>query len=144
MTEHTTDTDILHALESNSDLAMLVLEPPIAFNAIFADMTGSVTAALLLSVCTQGTDLPMDAHGWTELDTARFKRITRLTAHEQRTARRVLCAQQLIEERRIGFPARSEYRVNFERVSQRLISIAQQRSAQTALQLDGMQPSMTH
>ena len=46
-------TDLLAELERNGELAMLVSAPPIAFNPVFVDITGSVTAALLLSICTQ-------------------------------------------------------------------------------------------
>ncbi len=116
--------DILDELERNGELAMLLSAPPIAFNPVFVDMTGSVTAALLLSVCSQESESAPANTGWQELDAERLLRLTRLSIAELRTARRVLKDLRYIEERRLGFPAKSEFRVDFVRLTEKLLSIA--------------------
>ena len=108
--------DILDELERNGDLAILLSAPPIAFNPVFVDMTGSVTAALLLSVCSQESERAPANTG--------LLRLTRLSIAELRTARRVLKDLRYIEERRLGFPAKSEFRVDFVRLTEKLLSIA--------------------
>ena len=128
-------TDLLAELERNGELAMLVSAPPIAFNPVFVDITGSVTAALLLSICTQDNESPMSESGWQELNSDRFLKLTRMSVAELRTARKVLKELKFMEERRLGFPAKSEFRVNFVRVTDKLLFIAQKSQA-ARLQFD--------
>lgn len=117
--------DIFDELERNGELAMLLSAPPIAFNPVFVDMTGSVAAALLLSVCSQESEnASANTTGWQELDAERLLRLTRLSIAELRTARRVLKDLRYIEERRLGFPAKSEFRVDFVRLTEKLLTIA--------------------
>ena len=42
------DVDLLDEVANNPGLVMLALTPPVAFNPIFVDMTGSITAGLFL------------------------------------------------------------------------------------------------
>lgn len=109
------------------ELAMLVSQPPIAFHRVFVDLTGSATAALLLSCITEQTETPgaMDDDGWMLASCEQWEVRTGLSRKEQATARKVLRAQHLLEERRDGFPANFRVRVNFERISKRLIEMSQ-------------------
>jgi hypothetical protein len=124
-------SDLLTELERNGELAMLVSAPPIAFNPLFVDITGSVTAALLLSACTtQDSEVPPSAEGWVQLNPERWSKITRLSLYEQRTARRTLSDLKLIEIRRQGFPAKAEFRINFDRLTQKVLHFAQKKLAE--------------
>jgi hypothetical protein len=126
-------TDLLTELERNGELAMLVSAPPIAFNPLFVDITGSVTAALLLSACTQDNEAPSSDDGWVLLSTDRWSKLTRLSLNEQRSARRTLSDLKLIEVRRQGFPAKAEFRVNFDRLTSKVLLIAQKKLAERKL-----------
>lgn len=128
-----TSTDLLAELERNGELAMLISAPPIAFSPVYVDITGSVTAALLLSACTQDAESPSNEGGWLELNADRWLKLTRLSVAELRTARRVLRNLKFIEERRLGFPAKSEFRVDFVRLTSKLLSIAQKNQASRKL-----------
>jgi hypothetical protein len=123
-------TDLLAELERNGELAMLVSAPPIAFNPLFVDITGSVTAALLLSACTQDNEAPSSEDGWVQLSAERWNKLTRLSLNEQRTARRTLSDLKLIEVRRQGFPAKAEFRVNFDRLTSKVLHFAQKKLAE--------------
>jgi hypothetical protein len=114
-------SDLLTELERNGELA---------FNPLFVDITGSVTAALLLSACSQDTEVVLSEDGWTCLNVDRWHRLTRMSKHEQRTARRILTDLKLLELRRVGFPSISEYRVNFDRLTSEVIQIANRKIAE--------------
>ena len=124
-----TNIDLLAELENNGELAMLVSAPPIAFNPIFVDITGAVTTALLLSVCAQDVDGNGLEGSWTELNVDRLNRLTRLSSHEQRTARRVLTEMKLMEVRKHSFPAKTEYRINYEKLTQKVLSLARSKAS---------------
>ena len=96
-------------------LLLDLYDEPIAFHRAHLRLTGSVTAALLLSTaCHLAADLPEDAHGWLRMSTADWQRETGLSRFEQETARRLLRNRGLIEDRRRGMPARLELRVRTE------------------------------
>lgn len=111
-------------LEDNPQLMMLALTPPVAFNPLFVDITGSVTAALFLSMCMQDMDDGLCDGGWGTLDFQRVHRLTRLSKGELQGARKRLTDLKLLIERRSGFPAQSEYRVDYRRMKQMLIELA--------------------
>lgn len=120
--------DLLKELENNGELAMLVSAPPIVFSPIYVDITGSVTAALLLSACAQDTEA-MTEGGWTELNSDRWLKQTRLSIAELRTARKTLKELSLLDERRYGFPAKSEYRIDFAKLTSKIVALAQSHQA---------------
>ncbi len=130
----TSDFDLAAELQKNGSLAMMVAQPPIAFHRVFVDLTGSATAALLLSACLEQQEVPgaMNEHGWMEVSAQGWEDRTGLSRKEQATARKTLRELGLFEEHRTGYPARFEIRVNFERISKRLIEIAQRRMNQSA------------
>ena len=82
------------------------------FHRCLVPVTGSVTAALMLSQAIRDTeDLDPLAGGWFSKSQEQWAEATGLSRWEQETARRALRQAGLIEERRIGMPARLWYRV---------------------------------
>ena len=106
------NTNLLEELTANPHMLAAVLTPPIAFNPIFVDIAGSLTAGLLLSFMI---DEP-GSEAWSVLDAEKILRCTRMTPAELRGARQRLRDAGLTEERRVGFPARTEFKVDFERL----------------------------
>ena len=96
-------------------------DEPVLFHRAFVEMGGGITAALFLSYACQATaELSDESEGWMRLTIAQWSEATCLTRTEQESARRNLRDQGLIEERRIGMPARLEIRVNVARLIERL------------------------
>jgi hypothetical protein len=124
--------NLIDELEANPQLMMLAMTPPVAFNPLFVDITGSVTAALFLSMCIQDMD---DGHcdgGWSTLDFNRVHRLTRLSKGELLGARKRLTDLRLLLERRTGFPAQSEFRVDYRRMKQLLLELSKKPLAPVA------------
>ena len=86
----------------------------IAFHRRLVDLTASVKAAVLLSQSIywtrHGRDID-EAGGWFLKTTGQWRMETGLSAREQDTARLVLRDLAIIEEQRIGFPARLHFRL---------------------------------
>lgn len=111
------NTNLLDELAVNPQLLAAVLTPPIAFNPIFVDIAGSLTAGLLLSFAV---DEP-GSEDWAVLDTEKIQRCTRMTAAELRGARQRLKDAGLVQERRVGFPARTEFKVDFDQLKTAIV-----------------------
>ncbi len=119
--------DFLAAIEQG-DLAMLVAAPPIAFQRVFVDITGSATAALLLSACMQDQENRVSSpDGWYAASADTWQALTGLTRKEQSTARRVLRDLQLLHERRTGYPAQFEIRVDYNEITRCLLALTKKR-----------------
>lgn len=136
--------DLANALEQEPELAMLVTQPPIAFHRIFVDMTGSVTAALLLSVYMEVSDYAANAEGWVSLSMQELQQRSGLSLKEQSTARKALCQHKLIEERKQGFPATLEIRINYQKLSSSLLQLARQRRPEPVRASHGSTPELAH
>ena len=97
-------------------LLLEVFAEPIMFHRCYVALTGSVTAALVLSYASYATEEITDEYcgeGWFMKTVAQWQRDTGLTRTELETARRKLKAQGLWEERRYGPPpAPLQFRVN--------------------------------
>lgn len=88
-------------------------DEPVSFHRSFVDLGGGVTAALFLScACHEAAQLPIESEGWLRLSTDQWREATCLSRHEQDGARKMLRERGLIEERRVGMPARLEIKVN--------------------------------
>lgn len=121
----TATTDLGQELASNEQLAFMVAQPPIAFHRVFVDVTGSATAALLLSACIQEQEQQACPLGsWNSASAEDWQHLTGLSRKEQATARKILRDQGLLEERRAGFPAQFEIRLNYDRLAQRMVTAA--------------------
>jgi hypothetical protein len=95
----------------------------IAFHRRLVDLTSSVKAALLLSQSIywtrHGRDIARNG-GWFHKTTGQWEMETGLSAKEQLSAREVLCRLELLEDQRIGVPARLQFRLNLDRLGTRL------------------------
>lgn len=118
----------------SAGMMLSVFDAPLFIRRHFVDLTGSITAALML---TYAVDLyshhdPIvtpNEHGWFMLNTDTWQRETGLTRTEQATARRRLRELDLIEERLIGMPARLVTRVAFDRLHAAMLAEDDKREA---------------
>jgi hypothetical protein len=124
--------DLLHALEHEPELALLVSQPPIAFHRTFVDITQSALAALLLSAYLEQQENALSPDGWFEVNAAELEYRTGLSRREQITARKTLLDKQMIQERKCAFPARLEMRIDFDRVSHEILLAARKRTQRSA------------
>ncbi|WP_369063373.1 hypothetical protein [Burkholderia gladioli] len=105
--------------EFSARMLLTVFDAPLFIRRNFVDITGSITAALML---TYAVDLysshePVvtpDRDGWFKLTAEEWQRETGMTRSEQATARRALRERGLFEEQRVGMPARVLTRVDFD------------------------------
>jgi hypothetical protein len=95
----------------------------IAFHRRLVDLTSSVKAALLLSQSVywtrHGRDIAQTG-GWFHKTTEQWELETGLSAKELASAREVLRALALLEDQRIGTPARLHFRLNVDELGVRL------------------------
>ena len=100
-----------------------LLGRPIAFHRRLVDLTDNVKAALLLSQSIywtrRGRDIA-EKGGWFHKTTEQWAWETGLSPKEQSNARDALKVLALVDERRMGLPARLHFRVNMERLANRL------------------------
>lgn len=109
-------------------LLLDLFDEPIVFHRAYVPVTGSVTAALwLANVINRSDELDWDDDGWFEKTAESVTTDTGLTRFEQETARRCLRDRCLIEERKVGMPARLQYRVNRHRLTECLQTQATER-----------------
>lgn len=85
---------------------------PIAFHRGFVTLTGSVTAALMLSQAVYWQRRTHDPEGWWWKTMEDWTEETGLSRKEQESARRRLKTIGLLEEERRGVPARLYFRVD--------------------------------
>jgi hypothetical protein len=112
-------------------LLLDVFDLPISFHRCLVPLTGSVTAALMLSqaICTTH-DLDPGAYGWFQKSQEEWAGETGLTRWEQETARRSLREAGFLMERRAGMPARLWFRVCSQVVWEALKAQAARNAAQ--------------
>ena len=95
------------------DLVMEIFDLPVTFHRCLVTITGSVTAALMLSQAITWTEtLAPESDGWFCKSQVEWSEETGLSRWEQQTARRVLRESNFIEERKWGLPAKLWFRVN--------------------------------
>jgi hypothetical protein len=117
---------LIEALQSDGgEFAMLLAQPPIAFQRPFVSLTGSVTGALLLSLFVDLLSDPTKTSlgGWVDITAEEITERVGLSRKEQSTARAQLQALQLIEERKVGFPARQQVRLLTDRLETALLQM---------------------
>jgi hypothetical protein len=95
----------------------------IAFHRRLVDLTSSVKTALLLSQSVywtrHGRDIAQTG-GWFHKTTEQWEMETGLSAKEQATAREVLRGLALLDDQRMGIPARLHFRLNVDELGMRL------------------------
>ncbi len=95
------------------DLVMEIFDLPVTFHRCLVPVTGSVTAALMLSQAITSTEtLAPEADGWFSKSQVQWCEETGLSRWEQQKARRVLRESNFLAERKWGMPAKAWFRVN--------------------------------
>ena len=105
------------------DAAMLldIFEEPIVIQRNFLRLTGNLNSAMLLSwIVTLSQDQEYESDGWLRLTQATWQQDTGLSRFELESARAALRKRELIEERRKGLPAKTEIRLDVNRLTQAL------------------------
>jgi hypothetical protein len=93
------------------------LDRPIAFHRCFVTITGSITAALMLSQAVYWSKRSKDPEGWFYKTAEEWMEETGMTRSEQEDSRRRLIAYGFVSEVRKGMPAKLHYRVNAEAIN---------------------------
>ena len=102
----------IESLGISTDLLLDVFDIPVSFHRCLVPVTGGVTSALMLSQAIWTTQaLEVSAGGWFLRSQEQWTQETGLSRWEQETARRALRRAGLIEERRLGMPAKLWLRV---------------------------------
>lgn len=104
-------------LPFDGTLVLDAFDAPVTFHRCLVPITGSVTAALMLSraIWASQEDVPSQ-DGWFARTAEQWTEETGLSRWEQQTARRALRAGGFMEERRVGMPPRLCFRVRPERI----------------------------
>jgi hypothetical protein len=116
------------------ELLLEVFDAPVTFHRCLVPITGSVTAALMLSQAiwtTQGLDPQAD--GWFVRSQEEWAEETGLSRWEQETARKALREAGLWQERRAGMPARLWFRVCPKAIWQALHAVQTAAAREVAL-----------
>ena len=97
----------IESLGISTDLLLDVFDIPVSFHRCLVPVTGGVTSALMLSQAIWTTQaLEASAGGWFIRSQEQWTQETGLSRWEQETARRALRRAGLLEERRLGMPAK--------------------------------------
>lgn len=100
-----------------------LLDRPIAYHRCFVSLTGSVTAAVMLSQAVYWSKRTgAGNHGWFWKTSSDWEEETGLTRREQDTARGILRGLGFWEEEKRGIPARLWFRLDLEQLEQLLTS----------------------
>lgn len=95
-----------------TDLLLEVFDIPVSFHRCLVPVAGGVTPALMLSQAIWTSQaLEPSAGGWFMRSQEQWTQETGLSRWEQETARRALRRAGLLEERRLGMPAKLWFRV---------------------------------
>ena len=102
----------LEGLGITPQVLLDVFDTPVSFHRCLVPITGGVTSALMLSQAIWTTQsLEPSADGWFIRSQEQWTQETGLSRWEQETARRALRRSGLLEERRVGMPAKLWFRV---------------------------------
>ena len=95
-----------------AELLLEIFDSPVSFHRCLVPIAGGVTSALLLSQAIWTTQaLDPTAEGWFICSQDQWTAETGLSRWEQETVRRGLRRAGLLEERRVGMPAKLWFRV---------------------------------
>jgi hypothetical protein len=95
-----------------------LLDRPIAFHRIFAQITGSVSAGLFLSQCWYWSSRTKNPEGWFYKSQAEWQEETCLKRQEQEAARRALKSLGILQEKKEGIPAKLYYKLDKTRLGE--------------------------
>lgn len=101
------------------------LDRPIAFHRVFVKVTGSVTAALLLSQAMYWSKrVNSNNEGWFYKTRDQWEEETGLSRYEQESARKTLRKMPFWKEELRGVPAQMHYRVDMTALSNAMLCMA--------------------
>ena len=103
------------------DAIKQLLERPVAYYAVLAQISGSVNAGLILSQSIYWTPRTDDRDGWFYKTREQWQQELGLKRAQQESARKSLRDRDLLEEKLAGNPARLYFRVNLEAVLQAIL-----------------------
>jgi hypothetical protein len=132
-----------HSPQISGELLLQLFDLPVSFQRCLVPISGSVTAALMLSQAIwtteqQAIDSPgVVTNGWFTKSQDEWTDETGLTRWEQETARRTLRRLGFVEERRAGMPAKLWFRVRSDQVWKAL----RERAAETVRQNEARKPA---
>lgn len=109
---------------------------PIAFHPVFVELTGSVTAALLLSQAVYWTKR-IPSGDWFYKTMRQWEEETKLSRHEQESARKLLRRFSFWQEERRGVPAQMYFRVDIRALYNELLSVKKAKRALSSLPESG-------
>lgn len=102
-------------------------ERPIAFNKHYVELGCGITGALMLSQLVYWTKKTKDQNGWVYKTNIEWTEETGLTRSEQNTARKNLRELGFISEVKKGVPCKVYFRVEYNKLYEALIKLAQKR-----------------
>lgn len=111
-----------------------LLDRPVSFLPVFARIGGSVNAGIMLSQARYWSKRTSDPEGWFYKTQEEWELETALTRYEQEGARKQLKQRGLIEEKKIGLPAKLHYRVVNDRVWSHLQQVCGNSTTKSAKQ----------
>ena len=97
-----------------------ILDRPVAFQRAFKTITKNTVAALFLSQAWYWSKRHNNDDGWFYNTQEDWEEETGLTRFEQETARKILKRLSILEEKRVGVPAKLYYRLDKDRIAQML------------------------
>jgi hypothetical protein len=115
-------------------IALRHLDRPIAFQRSFVLLTGSVTAALLLSQIVYWAGRAK-SDGWFFKTSTEWEEETGLTRYEQESARKILREKGFIQEAKRGVPCKMHFRLNAEVLQAALNELNKQGCGNSANQI---------
>lgn len=110
---------------------------PIAFQRAFVEFGCGITGALLLSQAIYWSKRTTKAGRWFYKTQSEWTEETGMSRAEQETARRSLRTLGVLEEKRVGIPAKLHYRVNFDRIDALLLDQFESIDVESFVQLNG-------
>jgi hypothetical protein len=101
-----------------ADEVKALLAPNLVINPILARLTGSVSAAVMLSQAIYWSNHISDTGGWFHTTRVDFEKETTLSCDKQSTARARLGALGFMHAERRGAPPMLFYRVDFDAIAE--------------------------
>ena len=106
------------------EMFLTILDRPIAYHRIYATITGSVTAAVMLSQAMYWTPRTNDLDRWFYKTSVEWEKETGLSRREQETARRILKDLAILEEKKQGLPCKLFFKIDLEKLYSCIIESA--------------------
>jgi len=116
-------------LEREPELAIILCQPPVAFNRSFIDITGSATSALYLSASLEMESESAQCGTWFNISAEQLQSRSGLNEREQRSAMKRLRELNLVQERRQQRGTQTQIRINYDCIFQGLVTLARRQSS---------------